>query len=98
MQAPAVWQGEQIRSQLATLYPNAAIGVLAVPAPAKRDSAQVAASAGERAAMIRDLEAAIADGRADAAVHSLKNLTADIAPGFTIAGITAREDARDAFV
>ena len=40
----------------------------------------------------------MADGRADLAVHSLKNLPTDVAPGFTIAGITAREDPRDAFV
>jgi hydroxymethylbilane synthase len=91
-QAPAAWQAEQVRTQLAALYPNAAIGVLAVSAPPAR------AAASERAAMIRRLEDAIADGRADIAVHSLKNLTADVSAGFTIAGITAREDPRDAFV
>jgi len=91
-QAAAAWQAEQVRTQLAALYPNAAIGVLAVSAPAAR------AAGAERAAMIRHLEDAIADGRADIAVHSLKNLTAGVAPGFTIAGITARDDPRDAFV
>src|SRR5690242_45812 len=95
-QAPAVWQAEHVRTQLAALYPNAAIGVLAVPAPPSRSAAS--ATGAERAAMIRDLESAIADGRADIAVHSLKNLTAEVGSGFTIAGITAREDARDAFV
>jgi hydroxymethylbilane synthase len=40
----------------------------------------------------------MADGRADLAVHALKNLPSDVTPGFTIAGITAREDPRDAFV
>jgi len=93
-----MWQAEEVRTRLAALYPGAAINVLAVPAPAQRGTARATATAAERAAMIRDLEAAIADGHADLAVHSLKNLTSDVAPGFTIAGITAREDPRDAFV
>jgi hydroxymethylbilane synthase len=96
--APAMWQAEQIRTRLAALYPGSAIGVLGVPAPGDRESGKTASESGERKAMIRDLEAAMADGRADLAVHSLKNLPADIAAGFTIAGITAREDPRDAFV
>jgi len=96
--APAMWQAEQVRTRLAALYPGSAIGVLGVPAPGDRESGKTASESGDRKAMIRDLEAAMADGRADLAVHSLKNLPADIAPGFTIAGITAREDPRDAFV
>jgi len=93
-----MWQAEEVRTRLAALYPGAAINLLAVPAPAQRGTARATSTAAERAEMIRDLESAIADGRADVAVHSLKNLTADVAPGFTIAGITAREDPRDAFV
>lgn len=91
-----MWQAEQVRTRLAALYPNAAIGVLGVPAPSSGAAAN--GSIGERATMIRDLEAAMVDGRADLAVHSLKNLPPDVAPGFTIAGITAREDPRDALV
>jgi hydroxymethylbilane synthase len=40
----------------------------------------------------------MADGRADLAVHSLKDVPMDIAEGFTLAAVTAREDPRDAFV
>ena len=94
-QAPAAWQAEHVRTQLAALYPNAAIAVLAVAPPESRSSV---GGTSERVAMIRNLEAAIADGRADVAVHSLKNLTSDVGAAFTIAGITAREDPRDAFV
>jgi hydroxymethylbilane synthase len=93
--APAMWQAEQVRQRLAALYPGISLHVLGVPGPSDR----AARAAGcERTTMIRDLEAAIADGRADLAVHALKNLPGDITPGFTIAGITAREDPRDAFV
>ena len=40
----------------------------------------------------------MAEGRADLAVHSLKDVPMDMPDGFTLAAITAREDPRDAFV
>lgn len=91
--APAMWQAEQVRTRLAALYPGTAIGVLGVAGPAQGRS-----DAGDRATMFRDLETAMAEGRADLAVHPLKNVPAELAPGFTIASITAREDPREAFV
>jgi hydroxymethylbilane synthase len=93
--APAMWQAEQVRQRLAALYPGMSLHVLGVPAPAEHGSR---ATGCERRTMIKDLEAAMAEGRADLAVHALKNLPSDVSPGFTIAGITAREDPRDAFV
>jgi hydroxymethylbilane synthase len=91
--APAMWQAEQVRTRLAALYPGTAIAVLGIcaPLPGKSDLR-------DRAAMFGELESAMAEGRADLAVHPLKNVPAQLAPGFTIAGIVAREDPRDAFV
>jgi hydroxymethylbilane synthase len=90
-----MWQAEQVRQRLAALYPGMSVNVLGMPGPSANATR---AAACERTAMIKDLEAAVADGRADLAVHALKNLPSDVSPGFTIAGITAREDPRDAFV
>ena len=90
-----MWQAEQVRQRLAALYPGMALNVLGLPGPADR-GAHLAGAA--RTTMIRDLESAMAEGRADLAVHALKNLPSDVSPGYTIAGITAREDPRDAFV
>ncbi|MFO1303904.1 MAG: hydroxymethylbilane synthase [Burkholderiales bacterium] len=92
--APASWQAEQVRQRLAELYPGMSLSLLALED--RGDGERT--SANERAAMIKALEAAIAEGRADLAVHALKNLPAELPRGFTIAGITAREDPRDAFV
>src|SRR5205085_8186155 len=54
--------------------------------------------AGGKGLFVKELEAAMADGRADLAVHSMKDVPAELPPGFTLAAISAREDPRDAFV
>jgi len=47
---------------------------------------------------IKEIEEALAEGRIDLAVHSLKDLPTEIDPRFTLAAIPTRADARDAFV
>ena len=56
------------------------------------------ADVGGKGLFIKELEVAMADGRADLAVHSLKDVPMDMPDGFALAAITAREDPRDAFV
>jgi len=53
---------------------------------------------GGKGLFVKELENALADGRAQLAVHSIKDLPAELPPGFTIAAILEREDPRDAFV
>lgn len=90
-----MWQAEQVRHRLAALYPGISIAVLGVAGPPDGGGRTTGCA---RTTMVRELEAAIAEGRADLAVHALKNLPSQVSSGFTIAGITAREDPRDAFV
>ena len=59
---------------------------------------QPLADIGGKGLFIKELEVAMADGRADLAVHSLKDVPMDMPDGFALAAITAREDPRDAFV
>jgi len=54
--------------------------------------------AGGKGLFVKELENALADGRAEIAVHSMKDVPADLPAGFELAAILAREDARDAFV
>ena len=56
------------------------------------------ADVGGKGLFIKELEMAMADGRADLAVHSLKDVPMDVPDGFALAAIQAREDPRDAFV
>jgi hydroxymethylbilane synthase len=56
------------------------------------------ADIGGKGLFVKELEAAMAEGRADLAVHSLKDVPMDMPDGFVLAAITAREDPRDALV
>jgi len=53
---------------------------------------------GGKGLFVKELENALEDGRADLAVHSMKDVPAQLPPGFVLAAILEREDARDAFV
>jgi len=53
---------------------------------------------GGKALFTKEIEEALLDGRIDCAVHSLKDVPADMPPGLTLAAIPEREDPRDAFV
>jgi len=54
--------------------------------------------AGGKGLFVKELENAMADGRADLAVHSLKDVPMELPPGFALPAVMAREDPRDAFV
>jgi hydroxymethylbilane synthase len=53
---------------------------------------------GGKGLFVKELENALADGRADLAVHSLKDVPMELPPGFELSTIMEREDPRDAFV
>ena len=55
-------------------------------------------SFGGKGVFIKELEVALLEGRADIAVHSLKDMPAEVLPQFRLAAVLHREDPRDAFV
>ena len=56
------------------------------------------AKIGGKGLFVKELEAALAEDRADIAVHSMKDVPAELPPGYALAAILGREDPRDAFV
>jgi hydroxymethylbilane synthase len=96
--ALALRQAEHIRARLATLHPGAEVELLGVTTQGDRVLDKSLAEIGGKGLFIKELELALADGRADLAVHSLKDVPMDVPEGFTLAAITEREDPRDAFV
>lgn len=55
-------------------------------------------SFGGKGVFIKELEVALLEGRADIAVHSLKDMPAEVLPQFKLAAVLKREDPRDAFL
>jgi hydroxymethylbilane synthase len=96
--ALALWQAEHVRERLRALYPSCRIDLLGLTTQGDRKLDQPLADLGGKGLFIKELEEALADGRADLAVHSLKDVPMVVAAGFTLAAIMAREDPRDAFV
>ncbi|HEX5432774.1 MAG TPA: hydroxymethylbilane synthase [Candidatus Angelobacter sp.] len=56
------------------------------------------AKVGTKGMFTKEIEEALADGRIDLAVHSLKDVPTELQPKFELAAIMRREDARDAFI
>jgi hydroxymethylbilane synthase len=96
--ALALWQAEHIRDRLAALHPGCTVTLLGMTTQGDKILDQPLADIGGKGLFIKELEVAMAEGRADLAVHSLKDVPMDMPEGFTLAAITAREDPRDAFV
>jgi len=94
----ALWQAEHVQGRLAVLHPGLRIDL--VPLSTRGDELlDVSLSKeGGKGLFVKELEAALAEGRAEIAVHSMKDVPADLPPGFALAAILAREDPRDAFV
>ena len=96
--ALALWQAEHVRARLAALYPSCTIELLGLTTQGDRVTDQPLADIGGKGLFIKELEQAMRDGRADLAVHSLKDVPMDMPEGFSLAAIMAREDPRDALV
>ena len=96
--ALALWQAEHVRDRLGALYPSCRVELLGLTTQGDRTLDQPLADIGGKGLFIKELEQAMADGRADLAAHSLKDVPMEVVAGFTLAAIMAREDPRDAFV
>src|SRR5260370_22782295 len=56
------------------------------------------AQVGTKGMFTKEIEEALAEGKVDLAVHSLKDLPTDLPPGFELAAIMKRDDPRDALI
>jgi hydroxymethylbilane synthase len=94
----AMWQAEHVRDRLAALYPTCEIEILGMTTRGDQILDRALSKVGGKGLFVKELEVAMAEGRADIAVHSLKDVPMDLPEGFSLAAILEREDPRDAFV
>lgn len=94
----AMWQANFIKNRLRELYPQTEISILGMTTQGDQILDVTLSKIGGKGLFIKELEQALADGRADIAVHSMKDVPMNLPVGFVLAAITEREDPRDAFV
>jgi hydroxymethylbilane synthase len=94
----ALWQAEHVKERLEALHPGLDVELLPMSTRGDEVLDRSLEKVGGKGLFVKELENAIAAGRADLAVHSMKDVPADLPPGFLLAAITSREDPRDAFV
>ena len=83
---------------LETHYPGLDVSLLPITTEGDRVRDKSLTTLGGKGLFIKELEVALLDNRADVAVHSMKDVPAELAPGLRISAILAREDPRDVLV
>ena len=94
----ALWQAKYIQARLGDLYPQSQVEILGMSTRGDQILDRPLSQIGGKGLFIKELEVAMEDGRADLAVHSLKDVPMEMPEGFSLSVITARENPRDAFV
>lgn len=93
----ALWQSEHIKHRLEELHRGVTIELLPLSTRGDELLGERLDKAGGKGLFVKELEHAMAQGRADLAVHSIKDVPAELPAGFALAAITVREDPRDVF-
>jgi hydroxymethylbilane synthase len=92
----AMWQAVHVQNLLAQLGHQ--VEVLGMTTLGDQILDRALSQIGGKGLFVKELEVALEQGRADLAVHSLKDVPMELPEGFRLAGVLAREDPRDAWV
>ncbi len=96
--ALAMWQALHIQARLQAFYPSCDVQILGMTTTGDQILDSPLSRIGGKGLFVKELEMALADGSADLAVHSMKDVPMNLPAGFMLAATGEREDARDAFV
>ena len=96
--ALALWQAEHVAALLAAVAPDVRVELEIISTEGDRRTDVPLAVIGGKGVFVKEVQAAVLDGRADIAVHSAKDLPAVTPDGLVIAAVPERADARDVLV
>lgn len=94
----ALWQAEHVAALLRRAHPGLAVELLPMSTKGDRILDRSLAAIGGKGLFIKELEAALEDGRAHLAVHSMKDVPGDLPAGMTLGAMLPRADPRDALI
>ena len=92
----ALWQAEHVKTRLEAL--GHSVSLLGMTTQGDQILDRALSKVGGKGLFVKELEVAIEEGRADIAVHSLKDVPMELPEGFELACVMEREDPRDAWV
>jgi hydroxymethylbilane synthase len=96
--ALALWQAEHVAAALRVAHPGLTVELVPMTTRGDEILDQPLATIGGKGLFLKELEVAMLEGRADLAVHSLKDVPVTLEPGFALPAILPRADAADAFI
>ncbi|WP_422468393.1 hydroxymethylbilane synthase [Endozoicomonas sp. ALC013] len=96
--ALALWQAEYVKQQLEHHHPDIRVELVKMTSKGDRILDAPLAKIGGKGLFVKELENALLEGRADIAVHSMKDVPMEFPEGLGLGVICPREDPRDAFV
>ena len=94
----ALWQAEEVARRLKPIYPDLKVSLVQMKTRGDKLLDAPLAKVGGKGLFVKELEVGILEGRADIAVHSMKDVPVEFPEGLELALIMQREDPRDAFV
>ncbi|HEX2518856.1 MAG TPA: hydroxymethylbilane synthase [Castellaniella sp.] len=94
----ALWQASHVQSRLRDLYPDCRVELLEMTTRGDQILDRTLSKVGGKGLFIKELETALLDGRADLAVHSLKDVPVELTLPFALTAIMERADPHDALV
>jgi hydroxymethylbilane synthase len=94
----ALWQAHFVAGELRRLHPSLEVELLGMTSRGDQILDTPLYKVGGKGLFVKELETALLDGRADIAVHSMKDVPMELPDGLTLGVICEREDPRDALV
>ena len=94
----ALWQANFVKNALEAVHSDLKVELIPLSTKGDRILDTPLAKVGGKGLFVKELEVAMLDGKADIAVHSMKDVPMDFPDGLGLAVIAEREDPRDAFV
>jgi hydroxymethylbilane synthase len=94
--ALARWQAEHVAAELRARHPDLEVELVFLKTTGDRIQDRPLSQVGGKGLFVKEIEEALLDGRADLAVHSLKDVPAELAAGLVMLATPPREDPRDA--
>jgi hydroxymethylbilane synthase len=96
--ALAVWQAEWVRSQLLRLHPECQVELVKIKTTGDKILDVPLAQVGGKGLFVKEIETALLEGRVDLAVHSMKDMPAEVPPGLCIGVVPERENPLDVLI